>query len=45
MGREKSPMLSADRFEKEVPLYELPRGDRAGKVGNERDLGKTWPEA
>lgn len=32
-------------FENEVPLYELPRGDHAGEVGNECDLGKPWPEA
>lgn len=37
--------LPADHLKKEVPLYELPRGDHAGEVGNECDLGKTWPEA
>lgn len=27
------------------PLYELPRGGHAGRVGNACELGKTWPEA
>lgn len=32
-------------FEKQVPLYELPRLGHAGKVGNACERGKTWPEA